>query len=380
MRFADSEDTRYSFDFWILAPVLLLLMAGIVLVFSSSFYWAQRKGFNLGPYHYLIAHTLRVGIGVAALIIAYFIPLKILKRFSGQLHLLALASLFMVFLIGHASHGARRWISLASSFSFQPSEIAKFTLIIYLSAYFARWTRKIKEFKKGFVVPFAATGLTAALVAIQPDFSTSLLIFALGISIMFYAGVKIRYLFLTGLVLAVFSAGMYMRVPHVRKRVKSYLGERENYQVTQARIGIAEGKLIGSGIGRGKEKFLYLPFPHTDFIYAVVAEETGFIGASIVLLLFMVLAARGFRTASLLADEPFSSNLAFGLTLMITLYALAHMGVVLGLLPTTGLPLPFVSYGGSALLFNLAAVGLLLRLSSEAKKRETRILRWKLSL
>ncbi len=380
MQSESSEKAKYSPDFWLLATVLLLLGLGIVLVFSSSYYWAHRKGFNLGPYHYLVAHSIRVGIGLIALTLAYFFPIKLLRKLSDKLFILALFSLLSLFIVGHASHGARRWISIASSFSFQPSEIAKFSLIIFLSNYLAVKKRKLKEFKRGFLYPFGATALMAGLVAIQPDFSTSLLIFAIGISVMFYAGVRIRYLFLTAFILAVFSCAMYYKNPHIRKRVASYIGERENYQVRQAKIGISEGRLIGCGIGRGKEKFLYLPFPHTDFIYAVVGEELGFIGASLVLLLFLLFAFRGFRTAELLREDPFSSNLAFGLTFMITIYALAHMAVVLGLLPTTGLPLPFVSYGGSALLFNLAAVGFLLKLSEEAKKYETKVLKWRLGL
>jgi cell division protein FtsW len=367
-----SEKSEKNYlDFWIAIPVSLLLALGIALVYTSSYYMAQIKKFPYGEYYYLIQHLIRVGIGIAALLVTIVFPLKVLKRHSIKILLFAIGLLLFVFIVGHLSHGAKRWIRVAS-FSFQPSEMAKFALIIYLARYLSEKGKGIRKFKRGFLPAFAVILLLSILVALQPALSTSALILVIGITLLFFGGARILHIGGSMVLMGAMFFILINKFPHAKERIEKYKNRDSNYQVTQAHIGMAEGRIFGVGLGRGKEKFLYLPEPHTDFIYAVVGEELGFAGAVTVLLLYLILTLRGFHIASVLAKDTFASTLAFGFSFMIILYAFVNISVVLNIVPTTGLPLPFVSYGGSATLFNLAAVGFLLNLSFKAQeiKRE----------
>lgn len=363
---SEGSENNYL-DFWIAIPVSLLIALGIVLVYTSSYYMAEIKKFPHGQYYYLIQHLIRVGIGIGALIVAIVFPIQILKKHALKILLFTIGLLLFVFIIGHISHGAKRWIRLFP-FSFQPAEAAKFALIVYVAKYLSEKGRNIRLFRRGFLPAFTVILILTFLVALQPALSTSFLIFLIGMTLLFYGGARLFHLMGSLVIMGALFLILVNTFPHAKERIQKFKRKESNYQVTQAHIGMAEGKIFGVNLGRGKEKFLYLPEPHTDFIYAIVGEEMGFAGALTVILLYIIFTLRGWHIASILEKDIFASSLAFGFTFMIILYALVNISVVLNIVPTTGLPLPFVSYGGSSTLFNLAVVGFLLNLSGMAQK------------
>lgn len=374
-----SKKESFRWDKWLLIPLGILILIGVVIVYTSSYYLASIK--HLGQFHYLIRHFLRLFLGFALLFLALVLPPKFYKRYA--FHILGISLLFLIFtfLEGKFTHGAKRWLSIGP-FSFQPSEFAKFSLIVYLASFISDNGHKLKT-GQGFLKATLVVVSTTLLVALQPSVSLALIIFALGMMLLFVGGARISHILLPALLAGIIGFGLYRTMPHkfehVRKRLEKYGKIEENYQVLQAHIGMANGGLNGVGIGRGKQKFLYLPEPYTDFIYAVIGEELGFIGALLVLAMYLILALRGFSIAVAMKDDTFLSLLAFGFTMMIFINVLINISVVLGIIPTTGEPLPFISYGGSAMLFNLLAMGILLKISSMANAiKEEKNRRWKI--
>jgi cell division protein FtsW len=369
MRLRDYRSQR-SWAKGILLPVVLLLAIGTVLVFTSTSFLAETYGLKGGKFYFLMQHLLRIVVGLLGLFFFMLVPVRVWRDVSKWLLIFSILLLLILLLLGKTIHGSKRWIHLLS-LSFQPSEFARFSMLIFLASYLSK-RGKAKRFVKGFLPAFLILLLITGLVAFQPDISTASLIFMIGMGVLFYGGTRLRYLIAVSLLGLVLVISAIFKFEHARNRVEKFLNPDSNYQVVQAKIGIAEGKIIGVGVGKGKEKFLYLPAPHTDFIYAVIGEELGFVGGSFIIVLFLMLCHSGFGLAeSTMRRDPFSSILAFGITLSFLVYAFSHMAVVLGLLPTTGLPLPFVSFGGSSLLFNLSSVGLLLAI--ERRRRERRI-------
>jgi cell division protein FtsW len=253
-------------------------------------------------------------------------------------------------------------------------------MILFLAAFITSRKDGIRSFRRAYIPSLGILLLVTVIVAIQPDLSTGLLILGIGTGMLFFAGARLSHLLLT----LVLGVGIFITAqrmfPHVQQRVESFGGAEEHYQITQAKIGISRGGLFGVGPGRGMEKLRYLPLPHTDFIFAVIGEEFGFLGSVVILSLFMFLGLSGFRVAHLLIGDPYRSLLAFGFSFMIVLYALVHISVTMGVLPTTGQPLPFISYGGSAMLFNMAGAGIIFRLSDEAGKSIHKKRAWRRSL
>ena len=356
----------------ILLPVLFLLSLGTVIVYTSSSFLAQSYGFKGGQFYFLFQHLLRISIGFLALIIFAIIPVKFWKYLAPKILILTLLLLLALFFVGKVSHGARRWMHFAFV-TFQPSELSRLVLIIFLAAFLSD-RKRLRSFFKGFLPAVAIILIFSLLIAIQPDISTSFMLFMIGALMLFYAGAKIWHLSIVGILGVGLLFVALNTFPHARSRIQKFRSPESNYQVTQAKIGISEGRILGVGVGKGKEKFLYLPAPHTDFIFAVVGEELGFVGATFVILLFLLLGFSGFSLAQvLLKRDPYGSILAFGITFSFLAYAFANISVVLGLIPTTGLPLPFVSFGGSSLVFNLSAVGILLAL---LRTHDSRTRRW----
>lgn len=355
----------------ILFPVLVLLSLGAVIVYTSSSFLAQSCGFKGGQFYYLLQHLLRISIGFLALIFFSIVPVNLWKYFAWKILIFTVLLLLSLFFIGKVSNGARRSLHFVF-INFQPSELARLALILFLAAFLSE-RKRLRSFFKGFLPAVLVILAISGIIAIQPDISTAFMLFAIGGGMLFYAGAKIWHLSIMGILGTVLLLFALHTFPHARSRIQKFKSPESNYQVTQAKIGISEGKVLGVGVGKGKEKFLYLPEPHTDFIFAVIGEELGFVGASFVILLFLLLGFYGFNLAqNLMRRDLYGSILAFGITLSFLLYSFTNISVVLGLIPTTGLPLPFVSFGGSSLLFNMSAVGILIGLQKKASSRKRR--------
>ncbi|MGB9590135.1 MAG: FtsW/RodA/SpoVE family cell cycle protein [candidate division WOR-3 bacterium] len=352
------NEAKAGLDLWIALPVFILLAVGALIVYTSSSYLAQAN--DLPQFYFFMRHLLRLLVAVLVLILMYAIPAEFWERHSGKVFWLAVVLLVALFFLGKTALGARRWF-MFGGFSFQPSDLAKLSLVVFLARFMAR--KDIKSFRTGFLPALGATGILVGLVLLEPAVSTSAILALVGIFMLFIGGAKLGHLMVTCAVAALVFAASIRFFPHAKERVESFT-RGGAYQVTQAKIGLAEGGLIGVGPGKGKEKFLYLPKPHTDFIYAVVGEELGLVGSLAVLGLLTIIVLRGIVIANrLIQRERFLGLLGFGASGVIGLYGLAHMSVVLGLLPPTGLALPFISYGGSSLVLYSGMAGVLLNLS-----------------
>jgi cell division protein FtsW len=272
--------------------------------------------------------------------------------------------------LGVSVNGSRRWLRLGP-LSFQPAELAKLALVVYLAAFLARKRDELGEFWRGMVPPLAVGGTLAALVLAQPDLGSCLTLLVLTVGLLFLAGAPTRSLaLLVGPALSLAALAVWL-APYRMRRVFAFLDPWQDprgsgFQIIQSWLALGGGGLTGRGIGESKQKLFYLPEAHTDFIFAVLGEELGFLGAAAVVVLFAVLVWRGLRIGIRAAD-PFGAYLALGITVLVATQTLVNLGVVTGMLPTKGLPLPFLSFGGSALLMTMLATGMLLNISQDAR-------------
>ncbi len=353
-------------DGWLLLAVGALLAVGITMVLSTSYLYSQEHFFD-GTYFFR-KQLMAVGVGMAALFIAALVPPAAYRRVAYLLLGLSLLTLTLVLIpgVGLVRGGARRWLSLGG-FIFQPAELAKISLVVYLAHSLAKKREKVRTFTLGVLPHLIVGGAYLGLMLLEPDLGTALILGLVLFLMLFIGGVRLFHLSLTGLMalpvlgLAVVGAAYRMR------RLLTFLdpwrtASGSGFQIIQSYIAFGSGQLWGRGLGESRQKLFYLPEAHTDFIFSVIGEELGLIGALGVLLLFGLLVMRGFRVAAKI-EEPFGQYLAFGLTSLLGLQALIHMGVVMGLMPTKGLVLPFISYGGSAMVMNLIEAGMLLSLS-----------------
>ncbi|OTA41660.1 MAG: stage V sporulation protein E [Symbiobacterium thermophilum] len=349
-----------------MAVVALLLGIGIVMVYTSSTAIAEADFGN--RYYFLVRQAIWVGIGLGAM--AFFASVNpwFWQKHSRTALLVAVALLLLVLIpgVGIARLGARRWLGYGQ-LAFQPSEVAKFAYIMWLATFLARSARGATDFVRGFLPPVAVMGLLFGLIMLQPDLGTSLTLAGTGVLMLFAAGAHLAHLAGLGVVGA---AGVFAlaRIDEERwSRITAFLNPwadptDSGYQIIQALLAFGSGGLFGVGLGESRQKYFYLPERHTDMIYAVLGEELGFIGAALVLLLFLAFAWRGYRIA-IQAPDRFSSLLAAGVTSLITLQAALNIAVVTASIPSTGIPLPFLSYGGTSLLITLSGVGILLGVS-----------------
>jgi cell division protein FtsW len=356
-------------DTGLFVATLLLLGLGIVLVYSSSF--AVAYGKNIGANHFLYRQVTRALI--ALLLFTFFINVdyRFLSKYSGVIYICAAVLLAGVLLLPESQtiNGARRWITLLGV-RFQVSDFARMALIIFLAkkcgdenAEFDSW--------RSLVPHYIRIGLICALVVLEPDFSTCVIIAGIALSMLFVAGVRPRYILGTGLAILPIVVILIKSAPYRMKRLAGFLnmqeqGQGAGYQVAQSLVGLGRGGFLGAGLGKGEQKYFYLPEPHTDFILSVLGEEFGFIGVMSVFLIFAFIVYRGF-CISLNAPDRIGQIMAFGFTMAIALYMLIHASVVTGLLPPTGVPMPFLSYGGMSLIFTMSSVGILLNISSHIK-------------
>ena len=353
-------------DKWMLLAVAALLALGMTMVLSTSYLHAQER-YGDGTYFFR-KQLIAMGAGMIALIACSLAPTALYRRFSYPLLAITFIVLVMVLIpgLGVSRGGARRWI-MFPGFAFQPSELAKLAVVMYLAHSMARKEERIRTFSVGVLPHLIVSGAFAALLLLEPDFGTALILTILLYFMLFVGGVRVRYLL--GTVLLALPALIYvmMTAEYRLRRLMSFLDpwsdpSGSGFNVIQSLIAFGSGQWLGRGLGESRQKLLYLPEAHTDFIYSVIGEELGLLGALAVLALFGVIIVRGLQLTAKI-EEPFDQYLAFGLTVLLGLQALIHMGVVMGLMPTKGLVLPFISYGGSAMVINLMEAGILLGLS-----------------
>jgi cell division protein FtsW len=347
----------------LLIVIAILLALGVLMVFSaSSFRGAEKYG---DPARFLKSHLIRVCMGVFLLLIFAKLDYRHL-RWAAPLMVLIGMVLLVGVLFGPSFQGSRRSFIILGK-QFQPSEFMKLTMIFYLAAVFAKGKKSRAHQGDVLAIHYVIVLLAVGLVFIEPDLGTALVLFSVCLTMFFLAGVSWRQMFR----MALFPAALFLFgiavFPYQRQRLVDYLGsvfgsEAMSYQVEQSIIGLAFGGFHGVGFGAGKQKLFFLPEPFSDFILASLGEELGFLGLLLIFLLLLIILWRGIRIAQN-APDMFGYLLASGITMMILINALINAGVVLNLLPTTGLPFPFLSYGGSSLIAHLAGVGVLLNIS-----------------
>ncbi|MBW2302461.1 MAG: putative lipid II flippase FtsW [Deltaproteobacteria bacterium] len=356
-----------GYDYVLLIPTLLLLGLGLVAIYSaSSFLAAHRMG---DSYYFLKRQGGFCLLGLFLLIVAKNLPLGVYRKLVYPSLGISALLLLLVFVpgIGMRVGGASRWISIGG-FSFQPSELAKLSLALYLAYSMSKKGDDMARFSTGFVPHLLVAGAFMGLILVQPDLGTCVIIAGWLLVLLFVGGVRFRHLLLLGLISAPGLAWLIWTSPYRLRRWWAFLNPWDDpqglgFQIIHSFLAIGSGGIFGLGLGNSKQKLFYLPEPHTDFIFSILAEELGLVGVSVVVVLFGIVIARGIYIA-LNARDLYGSYLALGISCFLGFQVLINMGVVMGLLPTKGLTLPFLSYGGSSLVVSLLGIGILLSISA----------------
>lgn len=374
MTFARSSarPKRFIFDPVLLLSVAGILLIGLVMVTSASISIADRQ--MQEPLYYLQRQAMGVTLGLAAAGIMMFVPTGVWERLAMPLLLLGFLLLIVVLIpgIGHEVNGSRRWLRMGFM-NFQASELARVLLLTYLASYVVRRQQELKDELRGFLKPLGLLMGAAALLLLEPDFGAATVLVATGLGVLFLAGVKLRH-FIALVALAASGMALIAVTSAYRlKRLTAFLDPfadpfNSGFQLTQSLIAIGRGELAGVGLGSSVQKLFYLPEAHTDFVFAILAEELGLLGVIATLTLFMILVWRSFHVSRLAADAglAFQAYCAAGFGIWLGLQTFINIGVNLGLLPTKGLTLPLMSYGGSSILVTLGWIGLLMRINHEA--------------
>jgi cell division protein FtsW len=356
---------RVSVDGWLFTVTLLLVFLGLVMVFSASAVMAKER-YGSG-YYFLVRQIGWAVAGITAMVVAMKVDYRRYKQPAVVFSMLGVTTLMLisVFLLDRA-HNTHRWLHWGG-FSFQPSELAKPALILFLAFFLESRTRLMDDWRNTLLPAIIPTLIFLGLIVLQPDLGTAIACAAITGCMLFVAGLDLRYL---GYAMAASLLPLYFlifHVPYRRDRILAFLDpysdpQGRGFHIIQSMIAVSTGGITGLGLMEGKQKLFYLPEPHTDFIFAVTAEELGLLGSLIVVLLFAIFLWRGIRTA-LHTEDMFGRFLAVGITSMVVVQAFINISVVLGLMPTKGIPLPFISYGGSSLFVTLACVGVLLNIT-----------------
>ena len=364
------ETAERNWDYLLLVVTLVLTLVGLVMVLSSSAIMAQKRFGD--AYFFFRPQVAYVLLGLFLMVVLKNVPYQYFCKLSYPILLVTLAGLIIVLIpgLGFKAGGASRWLRVGN-LSFQPSELAKMTLVIYLAYSLSAKRDKMKKFMVGIFPHLVVLAIMIPLVLAEPDLGSSLTMILLAISMLFVAGARMRYLLGMAMIAAPAAAWLIYNSPYRLKRITAFLSPWDDplgagYHIIHSFYAFASGGIMGLGPGGGQQKLFFLPEPHTDFIFSVVGEELGFIGVTLVALLFLILVIRGISIA-LNAYELEGTYLALGLTLVIGFQAFINMAVVVGLLPTKGLTLPFFSYGGSAMLVNFACIGMILNVASQGK-------------
>jgi cell division protein FtsW len=356
---------RVSVDKTLFTVTLILVFIGLVMVFSASAVIAKDKFGS--PYHFVIRQFGWALAGFAAMLATMKLDYRRYKHPAVVFSFLAVTSvlLVLVFFLDR-SHNTHRWIKLGP-LSFQPSELAKPTLILFLAYFLETRSRSMDDIRGTLLPALAPAVVLSGLILMQPDLGTALACGAISSVVLFVAGMDLKYYGYALAPLPLFFYVFVVRVPWRYQRILAFIDpytdpQGRGFHIIQSLIAVGTGGLTGVGLMEGKQKLFYLPEPHTDFIFAVTAEELGLLGASVIVVLFGIFLYRAIR-AAVIIDDVFARYLATGIGAMIGVQAMFNISVVLGLAPTKGIPLPFISYGGSSLFITLASVGVLLNIT-----------------
>lgn len=365
------HSTRSGFDLSLILSAVMLLLIGIVMIISASIDIASVENGN--AMHYGIRHGIFVLLGVIAALIVFQIPIEWWQKSSWLLLGIAMFLLLLVLIpgVGKTVNGSTRWISFGSM-NFQPSELAKLFLVAYLAAYLVRRRDEMLASWWGFTKPMLVLGVAAILLLAEPDFGATVVIGSAFIGMMFLSGAKLgRFIVLLSAFIGI-AVMLIHSQPYRLQRLTGYIDPWKDmygsgYQLTQSLIAFGRGELAGVGLGNSIQKQFYLPEAHTDFVFAILAEEFGLLGTLFVIGLFAMLIYRAFRIGFIAErlNQHYQAYFAYGIALLLGVQAFINMGVTMGLLPTKGLTLPLVSYGGSSLIVSCACIGLLVRIHKD---------------
>jgi len=346
----------------------ILISIGIIMVYSSSAIYAYQNYNNY--FYFLQRHLLAVLIGALGALGAMAINPQTLFKHSKKILISAIMILSLVLIpgIGHEVGGARRWLAFGA-LNFQPAEFAKLAVIIYLAAALKRKKKLLSSFRRGFLPLIMVSGLVMLLIVSEPDLGTVIALGTVSILMFFASGMRLSHLSVMALSSLGFVSWLIYIFPYRRRRIISFLNpwldaQGSGFQIIQSFIAIGSGGVFGLGLGQSRQKLFYLPQSHTDFIFSIIGEELGLIGVVVIIMLFMLLFALGVRIALRVQDD-FNQLLAFGLTSLIGIEAFINIAVASGSVPTKGLPLPFISYGGTNLVCKMISIGLLLNLARD---------------
>jgi cell division protein FtsW len=357
-------------DLILLIITFTLLTVGLIMVYSASAIWADYK-FN-DSFFFAKRQLLFAGVGIFAMFFIMNVDYWTWRTWSKTLIIVCFILLILVLIpgIGNVRNGSRSWIGVGA-FSIQPSEFMKLAMIAFLAKFLSERQKLITSFKLGLLPSLALVFTAFAMIMLQPDLGTGTVMVGTCVAMIFIAGARVSHFVGLGMIGIAGFVGLIISAPYRIKRITSFLDPWQDplgsgFQIIQSLYAIGPGGLFGLGLGQSRQKFFYLPEPQTDFIFAILAEELGFIGGSFILLLFALLLWRGIRIA-LGAPDLYGAFLAVGIIAMIAIQVMINIGVVTGLMPVTGITLPFLSYGGSSLTLMLAAIGVLLNISRYAR-------------
>ena len=360
---------RVSVDRWLFTVTLLLVFVGLVMVFSASAVMARERFGS--PYAFLSKQLVWAMAGLVAMVVAMRVDYRRYKHPALVFSLMGLTTLLLisVFFLDR-SHNTHRWMR-AGGFSFQPSELAKPMLILFLAYFLEARTKTMDDWRNTLAPAAAPVVVLLGLIVLEPDLGTAIACAGIAACILYVAGMRMRYF---AYAFGASLVPLYFLIFHVsfrRERILAFMNpyaerQKAGFHLIQSLIAVGTGGITGTGLMEGKQKLFYLPEPHTDFIFAVTAEELGLVGALFVVTLFAIFLWRGMR-ASWRTEDTFGRYLAVGITSMVVLQAFINISVVLGMMPTKGIPLPLVSYGGSSLFVTLACVGVLLNITKQAE-------------
>jgi len=357
-------------DIYLFFAVVALVLFGIIMIYSSSYIWAEYK-FN-DQFHYVKQQSLFAIVGFVIMIIISKIDYNIYERKSFPIFFVCIILLILVLIpgIGKIRNGSRSWFGIAS-FGIQPSEFAKIGLIILTSKYLSKSNKFIKNITKGVIPILGVLFLVFGLIMLQPDFGTGMIIVVSIIAMLFIAGVNMKFFIGLGALGVVGIVILILIAPYRMDRITSFLDPWSDplgtgFQIIQSLYAIGPGGLLGMGFLNSRQKHFYLPEPQTDFIFSIISEEFGILGIIIVAGLFIVVLQRGINI-SLKCEDAFGKYLAFGIIFQMLIQTVMNLMVVVGLIPVTGVTLPFLSYGGSSLLVSMASIGIILNISRYSK-------------
>lgn len=357
-------------DYLLIITTLLLLAIGLMMVYSASAIWADYRFSD--PFFFAKRQILFSVIGVLAMLFIMNIDYWVWNTWAKAILIICFILLVIVLIpgIGLVRGGARSWLGIGA-FSIQPSEFMKIAMIIFLARYLSQNQKMITSFRKGIIPSLTLVFVAFGIIMLQPDLGTGAVMVGTCIVMIYIAGARLSHFFALGLAGVVGLAGLIISAPYRIQRITSYLDPWSDplgsgFQIIQSLYAIGPGGIMGLGLGQSRQKFFYLPEPQTDFIFSILVEETGFLGGAFVLALFCIMLWRGIAIASG-SPDTFGSYLAIGIIGMLVIQVVINIGVVTGLMPVTGITLPFLSYGGSSLTLMLCSVGILLNISRFAR-------------